>query len=144
MAAKLWVHNRFTIFTKAQTVNSCLCPWFFWGINERWKQHFAVIVGFIRKLGVPLNCPNVAFVWHIQCFRQSVLRIRRRFKTGCKFMQRLHFVKYKLCDKLIYLICRDPYKHGHGIQSWFPLLCRRCFSLTGVMKHLQALQHHKL
>ena len=60
--------------------------------------------------------------------------------TGCKFMQRLHFVKYKLCDKLIYLICRDPYKHGHGIQSWFPLLCRRCFSLTGVMKHLQALQ----
>ena len=54
--------------------------------------------------------------------------------------QRIHFARYSFYKKIIYLLCRDPYKHGHGPSCWLPLLCRRCFTLKGVLHRLLALQ----
>lgn len=55
-------------------------------------------------------------------------------------MQRLHFMRYFYYKKIIYFLCRDPYRHGHGPSSWIPLLCRRFYTLAGVQKKMQTLQ----
>ena len=51
-----------------------------------------------------------------------------------RFAQRRQLWKYKLYDRLIYLLHRNPYKHGHGVSSWLPLLVRRLF-------HHKSIQH---
>lgn len=43
--------------------------------------------------------------------------------------QKWHFGKYEFYKRVLYLLFRDPYKHGHGPSSWIPLLCRNFFSL---------------
>ena len=60
--------------------------------------------------------------------------------TPNKLMQRIHFVRYSFYKKIIYLLCRDPYKHGHGLSCWMPLLCRRLFTLEGILHRLLELQ----
>lgn len=49
-----------------------------------------------------------------------------------RLKQRLHFAKYEFYKRVLYLIHRDPYKHGKGPSSWIPLLCRKLFTPTGV------------
>ena len=52
--------------------------------------------------------------------------------------RRLLVSRYKLMDKLMYFLHRDPYKHGHGPSSWPVLLVRRLFSHEWVRRQLCA------
>ncbi len=51
--------------------------------------------------------------------------------------RRSHFTRYKFYRRALYLIYRDPYRHGHGPSSWFPLLTRRLFTRAGLHAKLQ-------
>ncbi|MBR1548332.1 MAG: LicD family protein [Prevotella sp.] len=53
--------------------------------------------------------------------------------------RRLHFARYEYWKRVLYLIHRDPYKHGHGPSSWIPLLCRRLYTMAGVQARLRRL-----
>ena len=57
-----------------------------------------------------------------------------------KLKQRKHMFFYSLYTKIIYLLCRDPYKHGKGIHSWLPLICQRFISLSTIMNKILCLQ----
>lgn len=46
--------------------------------------------------------------------------------------QKWHFSRYEYYKRVLYLLFRDPYKHGHGPSSWIPLLCRRLYTLAEV------------
>lgn len=54
-----------------------------------------------------------------------------------KLAQRCHFIKYQFYKQVLYLIYRDPYKHGKGPSSWMPLLCRKLFTPQGVQQTLR-------
>ena len=49
------------------------------------------------------------------------------------------FAAYEYWKRVLYLIHRDPYKHGHGPSSWVPLLCRRLYSMAGVQRKIRKL-----
>ena len=51
----------------------------------------------------------------------------------------MHFAAYEYWKRVLYLIHRDPYKHGHGPSSWVPLLCRRLYTMQGVQQHIRRL-----
>ncbi|MBR1630505.1 MAG: LicD family protein [Paludibacteraceae bacterium] len=42
-----------------------------------------------------------------------------------RWSQRIHFAKYEILKKIIYMAYRDPYRHGHGASCWLPLFCRK-------------------
>ena len=46
--------------------------------------------------------------------------------------------RYKLVDKLLYFLHRDPYKHGHGISSWPILLIQRMFTHEWARRQIRA------
>ena len=48
-----------------------------------------------------------------------------------------HFGKYEYYKRVLYLLFRDPYKHGHGPSCWIPLLCRRLYSLHRVQAKIR-------
>lgn len=50
-----------------------------------------------------------------------------------------HFRRYLFWYKILYYIFRDPYKHGRGINSWIPLLCRRLFSRRFVHNKMRSI-----
>ena len=54
-------------------------------------------------------------------------------------VRKWHFARYEYYKRVLYLLCRDPYKHGHGISSWVPLLCRKCYTLGGVQGKIRRL-----
>ncbi|NLV53682.1 MAG: LicD family protein [Bacteroidales bacterium] len=60
--------------------------------------------------------------------------------TANPLLQRLHLMRYFYYKKVIYFLCRDPYRHGHGPSSWIPLLCRKFYTLSGVQKKMQKMQ----
>lgn len=45
--------------------------------------------------------------------------------------------KYEFLKQCLYLVHRDPYKHGHGPSSWAPLLARKFFTLQGLQKKIR-------
>lgn len=53
-------------------------------------------------------------------------------------MRRIAVTRYKLLDKLLYFLHRDPYKHGRGISSWPILLIQRLFTHEWARKRLRA------
>jgi lipopolysaccharide cholinephosphotransferase len=53
--------------------------------------------------------------------------------------RRLHFAAYEFYKRVLYLVHRDPYKHGHGPSSWIPLLCRKLFTVEGVQRRIRRL-----
>ncbi len=53
--------------------------------------------------------------------------------------RKLHFAKYEYFKRVLYLIHRDPYKHGHGASSWLPLLCRKLYTMQQVQNHIRTL-----
>ena len=53
--------------------------------------------------------------------------------------RRLHFARYEYWKRVLYLIHRDPYKHGHGPSSWVPLLCRKVYTMQGVQQRIRRL-----
>jgi lipopolysaccharide cholinephosphotransferase len=56
--------------------------------------------------------------------------------------RRLHFAAYEFYKRVLYLVHRDPYKHGHGPSSWIPLLCRKLFTVEGVLEYPFAQSTH--
>ncbi len=56
-----------------------------------------------------------------------------------KLLQKLHFARYEYYKRVLYLMIRDPYKHGHGPDSWIPLLSRRLYTLAGVQGRIRRL-----
>ena len=51
--------------------------------------------------------------------------------------QKCHFARYEYYKRMLYLLFRDPYKHGHGPSSWIPLLCRKLYSLKEVQDKIR-------
>ena len=45
--------------------------------------------------------------------------------SGNKWEQSIHFLKYHLYKKIMYFSFRDQYKHGKGVWSRLPLICRK-------------------
>lgn len=52
-----------------------------------------------------------------------------------------HFAKYEYWKRTLYLVHRDPYKHGHGISSWVPLLVRKMYTMREVQDKISKLLH---
>ena len=51
--------------------------------------------------------------------------------------RKCHFARYQYYKRVLYLLFRDPYKHGHGPNSWVPLLSRRLYSLDEVQRKIR-------
>ena len=51
--------------------------------------------------------------------------------------RRWHFAKYEFFKQALYLVHRDPYKHGHGVSSWIPLLTRKLFTMQGLQQSIR-------
>lgn len=58
-----------------------------------------------------------------------------------KWKRKWHFARYEYYKRVLYLMVRDPYKHGHGPDSWVPLLCRKWYNLKEVQKKIGRLLH---
>ncbi len=54
-----------------------------------------------------------------------------------KFLRAVHFYKFNLLRRLLYLVYRNPYKHGHGPSSWGPLLAQKLFSKKWLHQKIQ-------
>lgn len=53
--------------------------------------------------------------------------------------RKCHFAHYEYLKRVLYLLHRDPYKHGHGPSSWVPLLCRKAYSLKRAQQKIRCL-----
>ena len=58
------------------------------------------------------------------------------FPTNVKEQQR-HYKRWKLWRHLLFMRCRDPFKHGHGPRSWFPWLIHQVFSMSFLQKKVK-------
>jgi len=56
-------------------------------------------------------------------------------------VQKIHFARYEYYKRVLYLLHRDPYKHGHGPSSWVPLLCRKLYSMKEVQTKISSILH---
>ena len=54
-------------------------------------------------------------------------------------LRKLHFARYEFFKRVLYLLHRDPYKHGRGPSSWVPLMCRKMYMLKGVQQSVRRL-----
>ena len=57
--------------------------------------------------------------------------------SGSKLAQKRQLWKYQFYNRLIYLLHRNPYKHGHGVSSWLPLLVRRFIKHKSIQNALR-------
>ena len=57
--------------------------------------------------------------------------------TGNMKERKFHMKKYKFYRHMLFFRGRDPFKHGKGHRSWFPLLLHQIFSMEGLQKKLQ-------
>jgi len=55
--------------------------------------------------------------------------------------RRWHFARYEYFKRVLYLMVRDPFKHGRGASSWIPLLCRWIYRLDKVQDSIRRLLH---
>lgn len=51
--------------------------------------------------------------------------------------KRYNFMRYQFYKRVLYLLHRDPYKHGKGPSSWIPLLCRKLFTMNKVQQKIR-------
>ncbi|MCE2616946.1 MAG: LicD family protein [Phocaeicola sp.] len=51
--------------------------------------------------------------------------------------RRMHYAAFEFYKQLLYLVYRDPYKHGHGPSSWAPLLVQKMFTKQGVQQRIR-------
>jgi lipopolysaccharide cholinephosphotransferase len=49
------------------------------------------------------------------------------------------FTQYEFLKQALYLVHRDPYRHGHGASSWIPLLVRKMFTMEGLQMSIRRL-----
>lgn len=54
-----------------------------------------------------------------------------------RIKQKIHFTQYFIYKKLLYYSFRDPYKHGKGISSWIPLLCRKILKTESIQRTIR-------
>lgn len=45
--------------------------------------------------------------------------------------------QYAWLKQCLYLIHRDPYRHGHGPSSWAPLLVRKLYTMQGLQRRIR-------
>lgn len=57
-----------------------------------------------------------------------------------RLRRRLHFMRYEWYKRALYLVHRDPYKHGRGPSSWAPLLCRKLYTMQEIQEKMRRLQ----
>lgn len=55
-----------------------------------------------------------------------------------RLLRALHFYRFNFARKLLYFAYRDPFKHGHGIRSWFPRLIQKIFTREQLHRHCQS------
>lgn len=55
------------------------------------------------------------------------------------FKRKMHYAKYEIMKQLLYMVHRDPYKHGHGPSCWVPLLIQSCFTMTYIQRAIRKL-----
>ncbi len=48
-----------------------------------------------------------------------------------------HFTRYATLRKALYLVHRDPYRHGHGPSSWMPLLTRKLTTMGNIQRNIR-------
>lgn len=53
------------------------------------------------------------------------------------FLRRMHNARYQFLRKALYFACRDPYRHGKGPSSWFPLAVRRLMPPAWLQKRIK-------
>lgn len=53
------------------------------------------------------------------------------------FMRRLQCMRYFWLKKMLYLVHRDPFRHGHGPSSWLPRLVRRLYTMPGIQRKIR-------
>lgn len=51
----------------------------------------------------------------------------------------VQFWHYGLLTRALYWIHRDPYRHGHGVSSWVPLLTRRITTMGQLQRKIRRL-----
>lgn len=51
--------------------------------------------------------------------------------------RRWQAAKYFALKQLLYLVHRDPYKHGHGPDSWLPLITRRIYTMPELQSRIR-------
>ena len=51
--------------------------------------------------------------------------------------RRVHYASFECFKQILYLVYRDPYKHGHGPSCWIPLLCRKLFTKKGIQQKIR-------
>ncbi len=56
-----------------------------------------------------------------------------------KLARRLHIWRYKNLRKKLYFTYRDPYRHGHGPNSWIPLLCHKLYTVEQLQADIRRL-----
>lgn len=54
-----------------------------------------------------------------------------------KLVRRWQSAKYAFYCRCLYLVHRDPYRHGHGPSSWLPLAVRKIFTMAGLQKRIR-------
>lgn len=63
------------------------------------------------------------------------------FPTEAKEQKR-HYRLWKLWRHLLFMRCRDPFKHGHGPKSWFPWLLHQVVSKSYLQKKVKHYMTH--
>ena len=51
--------------------------------------------------------------------------------------RRWQCIKYHYLKQCLYLVHRDPFRHGHGPSCWIPLLVRKIHSMAGLQKSIR-------
>ena len=59
-----------------------------------------------------------------------------------KSEQQRHYRRWKLWRHLLFMRCRDPFKHGHGPRSWFPWLIHQVFPKAFLQKKVKHYMTH--
>ena len=51
--------------------------------------------------------------------------------------RRLRCMRYDRLKQLLYLVHRDPFRHGHGPSSWIPLAVRKLHTMNGLQQSIR-------
>ncbi|MDE6702858.1 MAG: LicD family protein [Muribaculaceae bacterium] len=46
-------------------------------------------------------------------------------------------IKYHYLKQCLYLVHRDPYKHGKGVSSWLPRIVRKLYTMEGLQRRIR-------
>lgn len=53
------------------------------------------------------------------------------------FKRRLQCIRYEYLKQILYIVHRDPYRHGRGPSCWVPLMVRKLYTMQGVQKRIR-------